>query len=338
MKNKLLLTSALAGSLLVSASAFAETKITGSIEASWSGDSASTASGAQSGDGIGMETQINISNSGDLNIGGMTYQAGFSIEADGAMDAYEGAYIRVISGGTSLEVGADAFQPLDGTATPKVSIDAASMDPNATNVISYTGQAGDDLTENMGIGLAQAIDGIGKVGIWYARSDLAGSAGGGNDGFVATDTPSGYEYNFKGNLGVDGLTVLLGKSVEEKGQSDGQKQEGEMYSVAYNFGQFAVGVARVDNESHTVGTETETDEIGVTYSVNDNMSVGLQYIKTDVTTASVAAADDEKVVMASIGYNLGGIGMSINYADVESAGGATNADHEFFNIRLKSSF
>ena len=338
MKNKLLLTSALAGSLLVSASAFAETKITGSIEASWSGDSASTASGAQSGDGIGMETQINISNSGDLNIGGMTYQAGFTIEADGSMDAYEGAYIRVISGGTTLEVGNDAFQQLDGTTTPRVSIDIASMDPNATNVISYTGSAGDDLTENMGVGLTQTIDGIGKVGIWYARADLAASAGGGNDGFVATDTPSGYEYNFKGNLGVDGLTVLLGKSVEEKGQSDGQKQEGEMYSVAYNFGQFAVGVARVDNESHTVGTETETDEIGVTYSVNDNMSVGLQYAKTDVTTAGVAAADDEKVVMASIGYNLGGIGMSINYADVESAKGVANADHEFFNIRLISKF
>jgi hypothetical protein len=337
MKNKLLLTSALAGSLLVSASAFAETKITGSIEASWSGDSASVA-GTASGDGIGMETQINISNSGDLNIGGMKYQAGFSIEADGAMDAYEGAYIRVISGGTSLEVGADAFQPLDGTVTPKVSIDAASMDPNATNVITYTGQAGDDLSENMGIGLAQVIDGIGKVGIWYARSDLAGSAGGGNDGFVATDTPSGYEYNFKGNLGVEGLTVLLGKSVEEKGQTDGQKQEGEMYSAAYNFGQFAVGIARVENQSHTVGTENDTDEIGVTYSVNDNMSVGLQYIKTDIKTAGTAAADDEKIVMGSIGYNLGGIGLSLNYADVNSAGGAANADHEFFNIRLKSSF
>ena len=338
MKNKLLLTSALAGSLLVSASAFAETKITGSIEASWSGDSASTASGAQSGDGIGMETQINISNSGDLNIGGMTYKAGFSIEADGGMDAYEGAYIRVMSGGTSVEVGQDAFQPLDGTATPRVSIDAASMDPNATNVISYTGQAGGDLTEHMGVGLAQVIDGIGKVGIWYARADQTAAAAGGNDGFVAVDAPSGVEYNFKGNLGVDGLTVLVGKSSENKGQGDAQKLEGEMYSVAYNFGQFAVGVARIDNETNTVGTETESDEIGVTYSVNDNMSVGLQYIKTDVTTAGVAAADDETVVMASIGYNLGGIGMSINYADVESAGGATSADHEFFNIRLKSSF
>ena len=337
MKNKLLLTSALAGSLLVSASAFAETKITGSIEASWAG--ASAPAGTASGDGIGMETQINISNSGDLNIGGMTYQAGFSIEADGTMDAYEGAYIRVISGGTSLEVGADALQPLDGTATPRVSIDAVSMDPNSTNVISYTGQAGDDLTENMGIGLAQNIDGIGKVGIWYARADLSGAEGlKGNDGFLATDEPSGYEYNFKGNLGVDGLTVLLGKSVEEKGQGDDQKLEGEMYSVAYNFGQFAVGVARIDNETNTTGTETESDEIGVTYSVNDNMSVGLQYVKTDVTTAGASAADDEKIVMASIGYNLGGIGMSINYADVESAGGATNADHEFFNIRLKSSF
>jgi hypothetical protein len=68
------------------------------------------------------------------------------------------------------------------------------------------------------------------------------------------------------------------------------------------------------------------------------MSVGLQYIKTDIKTAGTAAADDEKIVMGSIGYNLGGIGLSLNYADVNSAGGAANADHEFFNIRLKSSF
>ena len=338
MKNKLLLTSALAGGLLVSASAFAETKISGSIEQSWSGSGASNSATTRSGDGLGGETQINLKNSGDLN-NGMSYEAGFSIEHDGNADddGYENMFIRIISGNTSFEISEDAFQPLDGTITPKVSIDAASLDPNATNVIKYTGQAGDDLSENAGLGLAHNIDGIGKVGIFYSRQDQDFGGAGGNDNMAPVDSRSGYEVNFKGNLGVDGLTVLLGKSDEKASTAAQQDREGEMFGAAYNFGQFAVGYSRINNEENTVGSEFDTDEFGVTYSVNDNMSVGLVHMKTDISTAG-AADKEEKIVQAGIGYNLGGIGLSLNYADVSDASGNSGHDYEFFNIRLKSSF
>ena len=343
MKNKLLLTSALAGSLLISASAFAETKITGSIEASYSGTSENKGTGTnlQSGDGIGMETQINFSNSGALNVGGLKYQAGFSVEADGTMDAYEGAHIRIISGGTSVEIGQDSFQPLDGTVVPRVSLDIASMDPNATNVIKYTGQAGDDVTEQMGFGIAQDI-GVGKIGFFYSPKDLLASAGGGNDGFVNDATDSGYEVNFKGDLGVKGLTVLLGKSDRGGGyvatNTSTQDQEGTMFGAAYNFGKIAIGVSKQKQDFTTIGSDIDTQEIGATFAVSDNFSIGATYAETEVTNANVKTTADEEILLISAGYNLGAITMSVNYQDVENASGVSGTDVEFFNVRLLTKF
>ena len=342
MKNKLLLTSALAGSLLISASAFAETKITGSMEASYTGTSENKGTGTTlpSGDGIGMETQINFSNSGALNVGGLKYQAGFSVEADGSMDAYEGAHIRIISGGTSVEIGQDSFQPLDGTVVPRVSLDIASMDPNATNVIKYTGQAGDDVTEQMGFGIAQDI-GVGKIGVFYSPKDLTAANGGGNDGFVNDATDSGYEVNFKGDLGVKGLTVLLGKSDRGGGyvaNTATQDQEGTMFGAAYNFGKIAIGVSKQKQDFTTVGSDIDTQEIGATFAVSDNFSIGATYAETEVTNANVKAAADEEIYLISAGYNLGAITMSVSYQDVENASGVSGTDVEFFNVRLLTKF
>jgi hypothetical protein len=80
MKNKLLLTTALAGSL-VAGSALAQTSITGSLTASYK--SVNGKNGTASNRSFGKESQLNVANKGKLNIGGLTYAAGFSLEFDG---------------------------------------------------------------------------------------------------------------------------------------------------------------------------------------------------------------------------------------------------------------
>ena len=80
MKNKLLLTSALAGSL-VAGSALAQTSITGSLTASYK--SVNGKNNTASNRSFGKESQINVANKGKLNIGGLSYAAGFSLEFDG---------------------------------------------------------------------------------------------------------------------------------------------------------------------------------------------------------------------------------------------------------------
>jgi hypothetical protein len=80
MKNKLLLTTALAGSL-VAGSAMAQTAITGSLTVSYK--SINGKNDTVSNRSFGKESQLNVQNKGKLNVGGLSYAAGFSLEFDG---------------------------------------------------------------------------------------------------------------------------------------------------------------------------------------------------------------------------------------------------------------
>jgi hypothetical protein len=85
MKNKLLITTALASSL-VAGSALAQTTVTGSLGVSYK--SVQGKNGTLNGNSFGKESQINVANKGKLNIGGLSYAAGFSLEFDGADGIY----------------------------------------------------------------------------------------------------------------------------------------------------------------------------------------------------------------------------------------------------------
>jgi len=85
MKNKLLITTALAGSL-VAGSAIAQTSITGSLAVSYK--SVQGKNQTANGNSFGKESQLNVANKGKLNIGGLSYAAGFSLEFDGADGIY----------------------------------------------------------------------------------------------------------------------------------------------------------------------------------------------------------------------------------------------------------
>jgi hypothetical protein len=85
MKNKLLITTALASSL-IAGSALAQTTVTGSLGVSYKSVQGKNATA--NGNSFGKESQINVANKGKLNIAGLSYAAGFSLEFDGADGIY----------------------------------------------------------------------------------------------------------------------------------------------------------------------------------------------------------------------------------------------------------
>ena len=104
MKNKLLLSSALVGSLAITGLASAQTTISGSLDLSYKTISNSGNITKQTDAGFGRETQINIANKGKLS-NGMDYAAGFSLENDGNQaGSYfnENQYIDFINGNTTF--------------------------------------------------------------------------------------------------------------------------------------------------------------------------------------------------------------------------------------------
>ena len=80
MNKKLLLSTALVGGMISGSSAIAQTTVSGSLDLHYRAQKVS--GGLNSNEGLGRETQLNMSNKGKLN-NGWDYLAGFSLEFDG---------------------------------------------------------------------------------------------------------------------------------------------------------------------------------------------------------------------------------------------------------------
>ena len=336
MNKKLLLTSALCGSAMLSGVALAETKITGNMTLSYMANS--EAATANSNNGFGRETQINIANSGDLN-NGLGYKAGFSLEFDGGSEgsstSNENVYIDIVSGDTTVSFGIDHLPNASQSAAPRVAEQASTaLTQLSTTSEIYKYHPGGGIKESFGIGLIQN-----NVAGGYLAASYVPKVGdtGGNDSSIDADAGnSAYNVTYKGNAGVDGLTLIGLYQKENKNSTAAQDIKVLQYGASYNFGQFAAGVHVNDVDETTANTDTKSIEFGVTAALSDNFSAGVTYIETDRNTAGLV---DEEITMAAIGYNLGPVMVTASYTQLENAAGdASTADVETFNLRVGTKF
>jgi hypothetical protein len=327
MKNKLLITSALvAGGLTLSSIANAE--ISGHMRFGYAftegKSNDATAAGTQ---GFNKETQIDMSTSGELS-NGMGFKAGASFEAEGNytdtngtsrddIDDDEGVFIELaIAEGTRLHFGMDKFNNLDDNATP---VTGTAL----TTITDAGGDSGSDRNPSspygsFGIGLAQATP-FGEISALYVpQNGDVGNAS--NHTSTNIEGKMAYEIKFKGNLGVEGLNVVAGlneRKLDLGDEAQGTKRDGEgsVYGASYNFGSVAIGASKMKDDKET-GVDKESTEYGVTFAVNDAVSIGLGKMKTEQSDKTV----DVDATIATVGYNLGPIAVEFNYADVENHG------------------
>jgi len=343
MKNKLMLTTALAG-LALGTSAFAETTIKGSMTLSYGAASGTTA--AASNSGYGRETQIDIRNSGDLN-NGLGYQAGMSLEQDGTEGAFDGGeqvFIKFISGDTKIGLGQDFMANLSGTIVPRVGkmLGTATAGINARPEASsqgtlYLNDPLDGVYGSFGIGLEQKI-GEGTFTFNYvpALDDSGTKDTGGGDGTAGN---AAYEATYNGSFEGVGIKLGYKKIDKDVANSVVAAKDGKayQYGLGYSFGPLKVGIQRNDVSPGTsTSTDYDTTEVGAAYAINDNLSISVSHATTDKdgTTA------DEDINEVSIGYNLGAVAIVLQYADIENIGGsnAANKDGEKVALRLSTAF
>jgi len=339
MKNKLLLTSALVSGLVAFGSAQAdETKITGDYKLSYksqSGKDAATA-GVK---GFGRETQINVSKSGELS-NGIAYSTGFSFEADGSQTyatSDEGVYIALSMGDTTMTIGMDKAPNMDTDAVPRVG--EVTSTGAAEGASKYSRDA-NTLYGNFGVALTQKVAG-GALTLNYVPQvgDTGAQA---NDAATNIEGKAGYEILYKGSLGVEGLTVYAGMNDRDLDMGAGTGKEradskNTAYGAAYNFGQFAVGFGITKEEGTLLSQEQKTTEIGATFAASDNISLGIGHAKT-TDEGSGNDPDEEKVIYAQAGYNLGGITFQVSYYDIESGGWTAGNDVETILLRAGAKF
>jgi hypothetical protein len=280
MKNKLLITSALAaGSLMAGSIANAQTyyekgngygtsttTVGGDLAIIYSAfrkqNGANGGNGINSSRGFGRESQVNFANRGKLN-NGLDYAAGFSLEFDGrggntnatatetASISNENVYVDLIVGNTTLTVGLDHVQrPYSGSV------------PAVFNITELMTAAGSKTTYNVGakvsesahVGIIQSIPSVGlKASAIYApRAQDTGS----EDVAAVTSnlgTNSAYEIGLVGvdTFGIKGLGVTgFYNSATRSATLYAGSIKGIEYGVSYNFGTVAIGYDKYKNENN----------------------------------------------------------------------------------------
>jgi len=344
MKNKLLLTTALVGTVALSGAAIAETKVTGNVETTWVSDSYDKASQEmQGGSGFGMETNIGVVTTKDLD-NGMSLKAGMNLETgntgtsttDKEQTTSDVGYVEVTSGNFSVHVGQDYGNNLNSIGIPTVGDNY--VDASAASLATTNKDLSEEAHDALHLGLAGKFD-MGTVFLNYAPDNAAKNATlNAGDSSYSDTTGSSLEIGAKLSP-MEGLNVQLGQQEDKQTNDSASTSEAKQKfaSIQYSMGQFAVGASKRTFDKGGTNTSTndyENTSYGVTYAVNDNLSVGLQYGEASEGDDTV----DEETTMLSVGYNMGGMGIEFSYAQVENKGATSGTDVDTIQIRSITKF
>lgn len=337
--KKLLATTALVG-LVTSSAAIAEVKVSGSIEQTYNSVSiGGTGTGGKSD--LGQEVNLKLSSSKDLD-NGLKVSGHANLEDKGSATEFDSTSIKFSGDALSFHVGVDTGQHIHSNINPRV-------DDNPFDSVGLSGTDGmirKQAHDKQHVGLDFASD-FGKIAVNYSpngsdNSNNSSATGNGDDGSIT-------EINFKGSLGVEGLTVLLGQETIEAKDSgataDGSSEEEEtVIGVSYNMGQFAVGASQRsfdDGNNSTVNNDIDTvTAVSATFALNDNVSVGVEQLTGEFELGGSSGKTDEETTSITLGYNLGGLAVSAMYVEADNVGGSTSTanDKEAFQIRTVYKF
>jgi hypothetical protein len=361
--KKILCTTALASTLLVSANALAQTTVTGQLDLGYVAKSMSTGNGATSNRSFTRESQINVANKGKLS-NGIDYAAGFSWEVDGNEAVGTGSfgentYIDFIMGATTITIGADHIQnpnfeitnlaggvsDIDdvvyGYTAAGATLTNSSAATHATNTANSASQA-------HGIGIIQNF-GVARASLYYAPDRATGRASANDTTGVANTVDGGnsqIEAMIRGDLGVKGLDafVYMGKAESDTPGTAGATNdlEGRKFGLSYNFGQFSLAASQSKVESET-SIEAKTNSFGAALAVNKEVTLGLIYSKTEAdatlpTGAATPGLPEEKLKSVNIGYNLGPVVMNTMYVDGSDVNNTAGNDVKALHINFTTKF
>jgi len=352
--KKLMLTTAIAG-LALTANAIAQTSITGEIRVTHKAVASETATGTTttSGRGFGTEQQINFATKGKLNVGGLDYAAGFSIENDGVQtfnQFNENTFIDITnaSSGTTLSFSVDHIQRNDSDRSAGNIFGFAPSEFSSsghTSLMSAT--PGPGVGQSQSAAIIQDIGKFGKLSYAYAPTATDKSAttlttgSGSSEGLTENNEKSAYEIGFVGSLGVTGLTVDYFTSKQKALVGEAVKAEGQNIGIRYNTGALTIGAARKVWNDNAAATKVETTEknYGIAYAVNKDVTLGLLHATAENNVASgTAGVETQKLTAIQMGYNLGPVALTVGVARNTDLNGVNGQDSDMIMTRLIGAF
>ena len=130
---------------------------------------------------------------------------------------------------------------------------------------------------------------------------------------------------------VEGLRLGFASADHTVAAASSREQEETTMYATYAMGGFTVGVQASDLDDTTAGSDQESIAYGITYAVNDDLTIGYNY--HELETESATDADQESTAIgASFTSGSMTIGGSMNTADNMSGIAATDREGYEFSI------
>ena len=310
--------SALAGSLVSFSAGAAEMSVSGGASISFDDTNRGKAT---RGNGFYMGDSLNFSASGETD-NGIAITVKYEIDG-GTLDDY------------SLSMGGDwGTLVFDGHGASSAMGAVDDMTPNAYE---------------------EAWDIIDTDGTSASGSPIVIGGGGGNNMFIYTSPSVGgaqFKMAYQNDGGaaavsdsymdfavsfapeqVEGLT--LGYATRDKDMGVDIDEDASTMYVKYAFGPVTVG-AQTSESSHTTATlGKESVAYGITYAVNDDMSIGLSShtLETDLTTDA-----DQESLGISASYTMGGMTLAGAMNEVDGMEADATQDYEGYEFGLSFAF
>jgi len=334
--KKLMLTTALAGSLIASA-AVAEIAVKGAIEVTLgSGETPNTSTKTNQGTTIGYETNITFSGGTKLT-NGMEIKTNVNFDDSSATDQA----IYFVMGDSSVYIGTDqnGGNLDDGHTTPVIA--NRIEDGNLGLGVSYNPDKASIHSQDV-IGFTTKT-GVGNFSIGYApKIGSAGSTDSNPNQSGAATKGSGMAIGYAGNLGVEGLSAIAAYTVRDTDSLDAKEISATKIGLGYTIGSVSFGANQttIDDTNNgtafTAGGEYKTTSASVVFAANDSFSVGYQIGKLE--TNAGGSSVDEDVKSLTVGYNLGGATVTAQWTEVENKGTVANTNGEAIELRIVQAF
>ena len=313
--------SALCGSLAAFSSAYAgDLTVSGGANMTWMSKEKAT-----TGNPLGIDSAFSFAGSGELDNG---WSVDLSI-ATADVGAYSNTSVTIgVPGLGDILVNqggsGTGIQRLDDI-TPTVWEEADGAGLSATiNKISG-GSAGTTIE----ITPSGVPDGLTARFAYTMDADGGSSVSdkgvGGSSGYADT----GWDLTLEATsdlTGVDGLTLYAGMSEVDQftnaGAVSGNREE-TVIGVKYAMGGFTVGYQVTDEDTGlTTTTNYENTSYGITFNVNDDLSIGYGHTESDESGQSKASPEADSI---SAAYTMGGATFRVAEVDVSNAGYSTAA-------------
>ena len=317
---------ALAGSLVASTAIAGELSISGGAILSYKtfdGSNDATDNPTK----FAMDQELTASGSAELD-NGMTVSLSHALTSTGSASATSSITLDMGDMGTiaysdaSIGGGLNALDDITPTAWEEV-----------TDGVAGEVQAG--MANGGGFAYSNSVAGA-ALSIQYSENFTATGTDGSNVTAVSTGTSSSIGITYP--VGDTGLTIYGGMGTE--GQADATEIDHDTFGVKYAMGAFTVGY-QVNDEDNSAANNTvaadedlETTIIGISFAVNDDLSISIG----DQTTEKDGSDVDQEVSGISVGYSMGGMTISAHANEGDNVGHTANATSEHTEVSITFAF